>query len=191
LLDAAGLADVRRRIFEPLVRALSADGRPFRGVLYGGLILTPDRGPMVIEWNARFGDPETQVVMARLGTDLLPWLWGAARGRLPDGELVFDRGSAVCVVLAAAGYPGTPRGGDAIEGLAAPLPAEVQVFHAGTRREGNEIVSAGGRVLGVTARGNGLTEARARAYAVIGRGSGRVGFEGMHYRRDIGLRGAS
>jgi phosphoribosylamine--glycine ligase len=154
---------------------------------------------MVIEWNARFGDPETQVVLARLEEDLLPWLYGAACGRLPEGKLAFDDGAAVCVVLAAAGYPGTPRGGDLIVGLddlagnrgdGSPT-SHTQVFHAGTRATASGIVTAGGRVLGVTARGETFAVARERAYAVIGQGPGQVGFEGMHFRRDIGLRGAS
>jgi len=165
---------------------------------------------MVIEWNARFGDPETQVVLARLEEDLLPWLYGAACGQLPEGNLAFDDGAAVCVVLAAHGYPGTPRAGDVIVGLddlakrselaprgeLAPrdgLPSrdDVQVFHAGTRATDVGTVTAGGRVLGVTARGKTFAVARERAYAIIGQGPGKVGFEGMHFRRDIGLRGAS
>ena len=180
-------------------------------------MLTRDRGPMVIEWNCRFGDPETQVVLARLEDDLLPWLEGAAAGRLPAGRAALRPGAAVCVVLSAAGYPGTPRTGDAIFGLEAfESPRRVTgtrrrirggaptgrrrwqpgrrskvywIFHGGTRRDGADIVTAGGRVLGVTARAADLTAARARAYEAIGSGPGRVGFAGMHFRRDIGTRG--
>jgi phosphoribosylamine--glycine ligase len=156
-------------------------------------MLTPDRGPMVIEWNCRFGDPETQVVLARLEDDLLPWLDGAAVGRLPDGMLRATPEPAVCVVLAAANYPGTPRAGDAISGAPAAGAARsdgVLVFHAGTRLrvDDGQLVTAGGRVLGVTARGADLTVARARAYAAIGDGPGALHFAGMHFRRDIGSR---
>jgi phosphoribosylamine--glycine ligase len=179
------------RIFVPTVAAMRAAGRPFQGVLYGGLMLTADRGPMVIEWNCRFGDPETQVVLARLEDDLLPWLDGAAAGRLPDGVLRATTEAAVCVVLAAANYPGTPRAGDAIIGAPASGVGRadgVLVFHAGTRMDGDRLVTAGGRVLGITARGTDLTAARARAYAAIGTAPDALHFAGMHFRRDIGSR---
>jgi len=189
LVDETSLADIVRRIFLPVVTAMRERGTPFQGLLYGGLMLTPDRGPMVIEWNCRFGDPETQVVMARMEDDLLPWIEGAADGRLPEGAPRFRSESAVCVVLAAEGYPGEPRAGDVIAGLAREWPADLWVFQAGTRRAGREIVTAGGRVLGVTALGQDLAAARARAYGVIGAEAGRVGFSGMHFRRDIGTRG--
>ena len=114
LVDEAGTRAIVERIFNPTVAAMAKLGRPFRGVLYGGLMLTRDRGPMVIEWNCRFGDPETQVVLVRMQDDLLPWLEGAAAGQLPEGAPRFAPGAAVCVVLAAANYPGTPRAGDAI-----------------------------------------------------------------------------
>ena len=117
LVDEALSRDIVARIFQPTVAAMAKMGRTFQGLLYGGLMLTRDRGPMVIEWNCRFGDPETQVVLVRLQDDLLPWLEGAAAGRLPDGTLRAHPGAAVCVVLAAANYPGPPRTGDAITGL--------------------------------------------------------------------------
>jgi phosphoribosylamine--glycine ligase len=187
LVDDALRERIVRTIFEPTVRALAADGRPFRGLLYGGLMLTPDRGPMVIEWNCRFGDPETQSVLARMEDDLYPWLAGAARGQLPPGAPRFFDGAAVCIVLAAAGYPGKVRTGDVIAGF--PLGADhdgVLAFHAGTRTDGEgRLVTAGGRVLGITARGRSFKEARARAYSA----AADVRFEGMHYRRDIGTRG--
>ena len=188
LVDDALRDRIVETIFAPTVRALAADGRPFRGLLYGGLMLTPDRGPMVIEWNCRFGDPETQSVLARMEDDLYPWLAGAALGQLPEGEPRFFDGAAVCVVLAAGGYPGKPRAGDAITGF--PLDADhdgVLPFHAGTRLDGDgRLVTAGGRVLGVTARGRTFKEARARAYSA----AADIHFEGMHYRKDIGRRGA-
>jgi phosphoribosylamine--glycine ligase len=185
LVDEALKQQILETIFVPTVRALAADGRPFRGLLYGGLMLTPDRGPMVIEWNCRFGDPETQSVLARMEDDLYPWLAGAARGQLPDGAPRWHDGAAVCVVLAAGGYPGKPRTGDVITGLP-PADPGVFAFHAGTRLDAEgRTVTAGGRVLGVTARGATFQEARARVYEAVG----GITFEGMHYRRDIGMRG--
>jgi phosphoribosylamine--glycine ligase len=174
-------------LFVPTVKALAAAGRPFRGLLYGGFMLTPDRGPMVIEWNCRFGDPETQVVLMRMDEDVLPWLAGVAKGAMPPGAPRVRPGVAVCVVLAAASYPGSPRLGDAIAGLPAPSP-DLMVFHAGTRRDGEgRLVTAGGRVLGVTAYGADLGAARARAYGAID----GIQIDGAHYRRDIGMRGAT
>jgi phosphoribosylamine--glycine ligase len=169
---------------------MAALGRPFRGLLYGGLMLTPDRGPMVIEWNCRFGDPETQAVLPRMQDDLLPWLLAAAQGKLPAGSPTWSPGVSVCVVLAAQGYPGKARSDSPIRGLAedGQLPGEgtdLVVFHAGTRHEGQRLLTSGGRVLGVTARGADLDRARARAYS----GIGRIQWIGMHFRKDIGLRG--
>ncbi|HEY2900071.1 MAG TPA: phosphoribosylamine--glycine ligase [Polyangia bacterium] len=191
LVSDAQAARIVETIFLPTVRALAADGRRFVGLLYGGLMLTPDRGPMVIEWNCRFGDPETQSVLMRLDDDLYPWLLGAANERLPAGALRWRPSAAVCVVLAAAGYPGKVRGGDVIEGL--PLPGDdVVAFHAGTRRDGpgdatvgGRLLTAGGRVLGVTGHGGDLTTARARVYQAIK----QIHFSGMHFRTDIGMRG--
>jgi len=189
LVDPALRRRIIETIFTPTVRAMAAAGRPFRGLLYGGLMLTPDRGPMVIEWNCRFGDPETQSVLACLEDDVVPWLLGAARGRLPAGPLRWRAGAAVCVVLAAPGYPARPAVGDPIE-LGSGAADDVMVFHAGTRRapaaDGARLLTAGGRVLGVTARGADLGAARARAYQTIE----RIHFPGMHFRRDIGARGS-
>ena len=190
LVDTALTERIAKTIFAPTVTAMAAMGRPFRGLLYGGLMLTPDRGPMVIEWNCRFGDPETQAVLPRMEDDLLPWLLAAARGKLPAGSLTWSPGIAVCVVLAAQGYPGKVRSDSPISGLAedGQLPGEgtdLIVFHAGTRRDGQRLLTSGGRVLGVTARGTDLDRARARAYS----GIGRIQWTGMHFRKDIGLRG--
>ena len=190
LVDAALTGRIAQTIFAPTVAAMAAMGRPFRGLLYGGLMLTPDRGPMVIEWNCRFGDPETQAVLPRMEDDLLPWLLDTAKGTLPTGSPIWSPGIAVCVVLAAAGYPGKVRSGDPIEGLAddGQLPGEgkdLVVFHAGSKRDGQRLLTSGGRVLGVTARGTDLDSARARAYS----GIGRINWTGMHFRNDIGLRG--
>lgn len=187
LVDEALAQAILETLFVPTLRALTASGRPFQGVLYGGLMLTPDRGPMVIEWNCRFGDPETQSVLMSLDEDLLPWLAGAAAGAMPPGRPRVRPGVAVCVVLASAGYPATPRLGDAIDGLP-PAADDLVVFHAGTRRgPDGRFVTAGGRVLGVTAHGADLEAARARAYGAID----KIHFEGMHFRRDIGQRGKS
>jgi phosphoribosylamine--glycine ligase len=184
LVNAGATAKILQTLFVPTVRALAAAGRPFRGLLYGGLILTPDRGPMVIEWNCRFGDPETQSVLMRLDDDLLPWLAAAAAGALPVGTPRARPGVAACVVLAAPGYPESPRLGGVITGLPAPAD-DLRIFHAGTRRDGDRLVTAGGRVLGVTATGADLGAARARAYGAID----KIHFDGMHFRRDIGQRG--
>jgi phosphoribosylamine--glycine ligase len=187
LVDEVTAQRMLETLFVPTVRALAEAGRPFRGLLYGGLMLTPDRGPMVIEWNCRFGDPETQSVLMRFDGDLLPWLAGVAEGRMPPGAPRARSGVALCVVLAAGGYPGQPRAGDAIAGLPA-ASDDLVVFHAGTRRDdGGRVVTAGGRVLGVTAYGADLTAARTRAYGAIE----GIRFDGMHFRRDIGLRGSA
>jgi phosphoribosylamine--glycine ligase len=165
LVDKALAESIARTIFAPLVAAMADDGRPFRGLLYGGLMLTKDRGPMVIEWNCRFGDPETQAVLPRMGEDLLPWLLDAASGQLPLRSPDWLPGLAVCVVLAAEGYPGKVRSGDAISGLGGDGQlsggdGETVVFHAGTKRDRGRLVTNGGRVLGVTANGANLEEAR-------------------------------
>ncbi len=190
LVDRALGESIARTIFAPMVAAMADQGRPFRGLLYGGLMLTPDRGPMVIEWNCRFGDPETQAVLPRMSDDLLPWLLDAASGQLPLISPDWLPGLAVCVVLAAAGYPGKVRSGDAISGLGDDGQLvggsdDTVVFHAGTNRKGGRLVTHGGRVLGVTAHGTSLEEARARVYA----GIEHIAWAGMHFRKDIGMRG--
>ena len=185
LVDDALAQQMLETLFVPTVRALTEMGRPFRGLLYGGFMLTPDRGPMVIEWNCRFGDPETQSVLMRMDGDLVPWLAGAAAGAMPAGVPRARSGVAVCVALAAGGYPGTPRLGDEITRLPAST-SDLVVFHAGTRRDSDgRLVTAGGRVLGVTAYGADLAAARARAYAAVE----DITFDGKHFRRDIGMRG--
>jgi phosphoribosylamine--glycine ligase len=189
LVDERLAARIGETIFAPTVRGMAALGFPFRGVLYAGLMLTPDRGPMVIEWNCRFGDPETQAVLMRLEDDLVPWLVAAAEGHLPSRPMAWNPGLSLCVVLAAAGYPGKVRTGDAIAGLSPDGQLAggraATVFHAGTKRVGEEFVTAGGRVLGVSAVGADLDAARACVYeAVAG-----ISWSGLHYRKDIGLRG--
>ena len=184
LLPPAAAAELVDVVFTPVLRALAARGTPYRGVLYAGLMLTPD-GLRVLEYNARFGDPETQVLLPLLKSDLLEVAWRAATGDLADVELEWHPGAAVCVVLAAANYPATPRSGDEIFGLD-DLPAGVLAFHAGTRLdESGRLVTAGGRVLGITATAPTLREARALAYT----GVEGVEFAGMQARHDIALRG--
>jgi phosphoribosylamine---glycine ligase len=169
-------------IIKPTVAAMAARGTPFKGVLYAGLILT-DAGPKLIEFNARFGDPETQALLPRLKSDLLPALIAARDGDLKDFDLRWDRRPSITVVLAARGYPGEARRGGEIRGLdrAAVDPA-VQIFHAGTRRDGARLVADGGRVLNITALGATIAEARRHAYDAIAKIEWTDGF----YRRDIG-----
>jgi phosphoribosylamine--glycine ligase len=177
---------IERELLAPTVAGLRADGIDYRGVLYAGVMVDEHGAPWLLEYNCRFGDPETQPVMARWQGDLGATLAGAARGALPDGGPTWDPRTAVCVVVAAAGYPDAPRTGDPIEGL--PDAADdLIVFHAGTARGADgALVSAGGRVLGVTALGHGVDAARARAYGAVD----RIALAGMQVRRDIGRRGA-
>ncbi|HXB02347.1 MAG TPA: phosphoribosylamine--glycine ligase [Opitutaceae bacterium] len=179
------LARIEGEIVQPSVKAIAAEGIDFRGTLFIGLMLTPD-GPSVIEYNARFGDPETQVVLPRLATDVLELLWAAAHGELGQIKLAVNPASAICVVLAARGYPDSYPKGDAITLPAAPsLPPDTFIFHAGTAQAANgSIVSAGGRVLGITALAPTLPEAAKRAYAVCN----QIQFASKYFRRDIGAR---
>ena len=176
------------RVIRPAVTGLAEEGRPFRGALFAGLMIGDDGALSVLEFNVRFGDPETAVLLARLDADLVPYLEAAARGALGalgDGSAPVVDDAAIAVVLAAAGYPAAPRVGDRIEGLEAAAALEgVSVLHAGTRFENDEIVSSGGRVLCVTARGGDLDLAAERAYAALA----CIRLEGAHFRRDIGAR---
>ncbi len=161
---------------------LAAEGRRFQGVLYAGLMLT-EQGPKVLEFNARFGDPEAQVILARLRSDLVPVLLGAATGQLPEARLEWSKEPAACVVLASRGYPDAVETGKEIEGLEAlSAQPDLLAFHAATARRDGRLITVGGRVLGVTARGATLEQAIERAYA----GVAQVSFEGMHFRHDIG-----
>jgi len=181
---------VEKRVLEevvhPTIRAMAAEGSPYRGVLYAGLMIEPGGAPKVVEFNVRFGDPETQPLMLRLRSDLVPLLDAAARGDLGRAAAPDFADAAVCVVLASGGYPRDFATGQAIHGLEeAEGDPDVVVFHAGTRRDARGgFVTAGGRVLGVTARGAGVREARDRAYAACD----RIRFEGLHLRRDIAAR---
>jgi phosphoribosylamine--glycine ligase len=174
-------------VMRPAVAGLAAEGRRFTGVLYAGGMWTPD-GPSVLEFNARFGDPEAQVLMLRLEDDLLPVLAAGAAGRFDAGRLRFRDEAAACVVLASPGYPGKPVQGQPIRGLdrAAALPG-VEIFHAGTALAEEELVSAGGRVLSVCALGPDLAAALDRAYAAVD----AVDWPDKVFRRDIGQRAFS
>lgn len=171
-------------IIGPTVQAMAAEGNPYTGTLYGGIILT-ERGPETLEYNCRFGDPETQVVLPRLESDLLEILLATVEGRLDEVRPRWSPQACICVVVASGGYPGSYEKGKVITGLdAANEDPLVQVFHAGTALQDGQVVSAGGRVLGVTALGDDLRQAKDRAYAAIE----KIDFEGMYCRRDIGWR---
>jgi phosphoribosylamine--glycine ligase len=175
---------ILHHIAEPTIRGMAEEGTPFAGVLYCGLMMTA-RGPQVLEFNARFGDPETQALLVRLDSDLLDALEACIDGSLDQTEMRWNTGAAACVVASSAGYPGSYKTGVPITGLAsaAQVPG-VQVFHSGTVQAGGQVLTAGGRVLGVTAAGDSLKQALARAYQAMA----EIHFEGMYYRRDIGHR---
>jgi len=180
-LSDAQLAEVSSRILEPFLRGCAAAGIDYRGLLYPGVMLTK-QGPKVLEFNARFGDPETQVYLTRLENDLLELLDASAGGTLAEHELKWKPEASVCVIMASGGYPGHYPKGKIITGLdAANQMPGTKVFHAGTALQDGRIVTNGGRVLGVTALGNDLRAARAAAYAAVE----CVRFEGAHFRRDI------
>lgn len=174
---------VRREILDPFVRGIREEKIDFRGMLFPGLMLTSE-GPRVLEFNCRFGDPETQVLLSRLESDLLDLLEATVEGNLGAQQPRWRSGSAVCVIAASGGYPEAYGTGVAISGLDQAAQRAV-IFHAGTRREGELLVTAGGRVLGVTACGGSLREARDSAYEALG----NVHFDGMHFRRDIAAGG--
>jgi phosphoribosylamine--glycine ligase len=178
------VAHVMEDVMTPVVRGLAARGIRYTGVLYAGLMVKDGRAK-VLEFNVRFGDPECQVLVARLRSDLVDLMERSIDGRLEGTSIEWDARTAVCVVLAAAGYPGTPRKGDAIDGLGGLVDwRDGVVFHAGTTRMGDRVVTDGGRVLGVTALGDDVAAAVRGAYAAIE----RIRFDGMQYRRDIGHR---
>ncbi|HVT33217.1 MAG TPA: phosphoribosylamine--glycine ligase, partial [Rhodanobacteraceae bacterium] len=186
-------ADVERRILDEVIRptleGMAAEGAPFVGFLYAGLMIGRDGAPKVIEFNVRFGDPETQPIMLRLRSDLASLVQSALDGTLASRPVDWDPRPAIGVVVAAQGYPAKARTGDVIEGLDVETPAGVKIFHAATRIEGDRVVTAGGRVLTVCAIGDDLAEARERAYAA----ARRIRIEGAFHRRDIAhraLRGA-
>ncbi len=186
-LDGAQLAATARLVLEPFMRGCVAEGIDYRGLLYPGVMLTKS-GPKILEFNARFGDPETQVYLTRLESDLLELLAASASGTLSQHELKWSPLASVCVVMASGGYPGNYAKGKLISGLdAANAQPYTKVFHAGTTRAGDDIVTSGGRVLGVTALGQDLRAAQAAAYAAVD----KIYFEGAHFRRDIAAKAMS
>ncbi len=175
---------IMRDVIWPTVRGLAAEGTPYTGFLYAGLMIAPDGTPNVLEFNCRFGDPETQPILARLSSDLVDLCEAALAGRLHEVEATWDARAAVGVVLAAEGYPDDVRQGDAIAGLDEAAALDGKVFHAGTRSDGGHVLTAGGRVLCAVGLGPGVAEAQRGAYALVD----RLCWRGMQYRRDIGWR---
>ncbi|HUP88817.1 MAG TPA: phosphoribosylglycinamide synthetase C domain-containing protein, partial [Longimicrobiales bacterium] len=183
LVNDALLEQMRAEVFLPTLAAMREEKRTFRGVLYAGLMLTTE-GPKVIEFNARLGDPETQVVLPMLESSLLDLILPIARGeRIDRSNVKWRKGAALTTVLAARGYPDAPESGKRIT-LPEVTPSNTIVFHAGTRREAEQLVTAGGRVMSVTGLGNTLQEAAAASHAV----AERIEFDGKYFRRDIGWR---
>jgi phosphoribosylamine--glycine ligase len=175
---------ILHHIAQPTVRGMAEEGTPFTGVLYCGLMMTA-KGPHVLEYNARFGDPETQAILLRLESDFVDALEVCVEGTLLDAELRWNPGASACVIASSSGYPGSYKTGLPISGLSnAAQTAGVEIFHSGTSREGDHLVTSGGRVLGATAIGDTLEQALARAYEALA----QIHFEGIYYRRDIGHR---
>ena len=185
VFDEALVTAADRDIVQPTLQAMAAEGAPYRGVLYAGLMATA-QGPKVVEFNARFGDPECQVLMMRMAGDIVPLLLACARGDLTRARMPeFSPDTVICVVLAASGYPDSPLEGSIIRGAEQDFGPHVQVFHAGTRRRADrQLAAAGGRVLNVCARGKDIVEARARAYAAVR----KIDWPGGFHRTDIGWR---
>ncbi len=180
-LTESQLADTARQVLEPFMRGCLGEGIDYRGLLYPGVMLTKS-GPKILEFNARFGDPETQVYLTRMENDLVEMLDASASGTLPKHELKWKPAASVCVVMASGGYPGNYAKGKIITGLdAANALPHTKVFHAGTALKDGQIVTNGGRVLGVTALGKDLKTAQAAAYAAVE----KIHFDGAHFRRDI------
>jgi phosphoribosylamine--glycine ligase len=184
-LDDAAAQTIRSGITEAAVRAMAGEGRPYRGVLFPGVMVT-DAGAQVVEFNSRIGDPEAEVLLPRFESDLLDVAWAVVNNRLHEIDLRWSEQAAVAVVVASGGYPGAYETGLPIDGLD-DLDGDVLAFHAGTRRdERGALVTAGGRVLTITAVGASLDDARAKAY----RNVERVRFQGAYYRKDIGASAA-
>lgn len=175
---------VMREVIEPTVQGMAAEGNPYTGFLYAGLMITADGTPKVIEYNCRFGDPETQPIMMRLQSDLVELCLAATKGELAGRSIEFDARPAVGVVLAAGGYPGSYAKGLPISGLGQGESADAKVFHAGTALKDGNVVTSGGRVLCATAMGATVTEAQANAYAL----ASQIGWQDMFYRKDIAYR---
>lgn len=186
IVDDALTGVVMDTIMNPLVAGLKKQGITYRGVIYAGLMITPENRPSVLEFNVRMGDPETQPLLMRCKSDIVPVLLDVAQGgSIKDHRLEWEEGPSVCVVLSSGGYPGAIEKGRVITGIEQADKIEgVKVFHAGTRVKGSDFLTSGGRVLGVTALGTDLKDAIAKAY----QGTSLISFEGMHFRKDIGHR---
>jgi phosphoribosylamine--glycine ligase len=183
-INVDGHKRIMHEIVVPTIAGMTAEGRKFQGVLFVGLMMT-EAGPKVLEYNARFGDPETQVIMARMRSDLVPILDQCASGQLGETRLEWTKEPAACVVLASKGYPDAPETGKTVTGLESLKDwTDVFVYHAATKLEDGVTKTVGGRVLGVTALGANLEAAIARAYEAVA----KIHFDGMHFRRDIGHR---
>jgi phosphoribosylamine--glycine ligase len=184
VVDAALHERIMAEIIEPTVRGMATDGHPYTGFLYAGLMITPQGDPKVLEFNCRFGDPETQPIMMRLRSDLAALCRAALDGRLDQVEAEWDSRAALGVVMAAGGYPESYRKGDAIAGLPETPEDGLKIFHAGTAEQNGQIVTAGGRVLCATALGNTVSEAQDAAYGLVR----RLCWDDVYYRTDIGFR---
>lgn len=185
-IDEATKTIIEEKIIQKAIDSMASEGMPFSGAFYPGLMLTRD-GPKVLEFNSRFGDPETQVILPLLETPLLEVIDAMAEGNLPGLSVRWKKQSTVCVVLAAKGYPDKPEKGEVIHGLKDIDDGQITIFHAGTKQVNGEVIVNGGRVLNVTAIDTSVLKAQRRAYSVIG--LGKVYFKGMQYRRDIGNSG--
>jgi phosphoribosylamine--glycine ligase len=184
VVDDALHRRVMEQVIRPTIDGMAADGAPFTGFLYAGLMIAANGEPRVLEYNVRFGDPETQPILMRLRSDLPELCLAALDGRLDRVRAEWDPRACLGVVLASGGYPGRYATGQSIRGLDHPFPDHVKVFHAGTRLDGDRVVTAGGRVLCVCALGDGVTEAQAEAYAACD----CIGWDGAFRRNDIGYR---
>ena len=174
---------IDEKVLQPFLKGVQKDGLNFRGIIYAGLMITKD-GPKILEFNVRFGDPETQAILMRLDSDLVEALCAVADGRLADVELRWSAKPAVCVVMASAGYPGSYEKGKVISGLDEAEATGAVVFHAGTKLKDGKIVTSGGRVLGVTALGVDVADAVKNAYKAVA----KINWEGVQYRKDIAHR---
>lgn len=182
VVTEAMMARIEKEILEPCIRGMMEEGMPYKGILYAGLMITPT-GPKVIEFNVRFGDPETQVILPRMTTDIVPLLFACCHGTLADMDITYTPDYCVGVVMAAKGYPGPYEKGNIINGIESAETIEgVTVFLAGVKKQGADVVTSGGRVLNVTALGSSLPETLNKVYAAVR----RIHFSGAHYRTDIG-----
>lgn len=176
------LKTIKEKVLKPTILGMEKEGRPYTGVLYAGLMITKE-GPKVLEYNCRFGDPEIQAVLPLLKTDIVDLMMCSCEGRVKEEELTTTTGSSVCVIMASGGYPGSYAKGKLIQGLEN-IPDDVLVFHAGTQKKGNHLLTSGGRVLGVTAVGDNISDAVDKVYQSIG----KITYDGAYYRRDIAHR---